>query len=362
MHCAAHRVVAAEGEGKVGDTAGGIGSGQVLLDPPDGFDEVDAVAVVLGNARADGEDIDIENDVLGGYADAGQETVGPFRNGDFLLVSGCLALFVEGHHDHRGTQTVDFRGLLQETLFSVLEADGVDDAFALGVLQAREDALPVGGVDHQRGLRHGGIVLEGADEGFHRHRPVQHRIVHVDVDDAGAAFDLAGRHLEGGIVISRGDQAGELPGTGDVRPLSDEREIPFDCVDQVGFQSAYRQFFMRLFQRGGGERRNRADMLRRRAAATARDVDDSVHPGHLFRHLRRRLVVPAELVRQSRVRVADDRYVAESRNVLDQRQQLVGPERTVHAESRQRIMPHRREKRLQRLPRQRSSAPVAHGY
>ena len=61
-------------------------------------------------------------------------------------------------------------------------------------------------------------------------------------------------------------------------------------------------------------------------------------------------------------RVADDRYVAEGGDFLHQRQESVGPERTIHAEGRQRIMPHGGVERLQRLPRQRSPALVAHAY
>ena len=144
VHRAAHRIVAPEGEGKVGDAAGGVGSGEVLLDPADGLDEVDPVAVMLRDACADGQDIDVEDDIFRRNADAGQEAVRALADGDFLLVGGRLARFVEGHHDHGGAQPVDFPGLREEGFLAVLEADGVDDTFALGVLQARQDAFPVG--------------------------------------------------------------------------------------------------------------------------------------------------------------------------------------------------------------------------
>jgi hypothetical protein len=51
----AHGVVAAEGEGDVGDAAGDQGVREVLLDPAGGLDEVDGVVVVLLDARGDGE-------------------------------------------------------------------------------------------------------------------------------------------------------------------------------------------------------------------------------------------------------------------------------------------------------------------
>jgi hypothetical protein len=49
----AYRVVAAEGEGDVGDTAGDQGVGQVLLDLPGRLDEVDTVVVVLFDTGGD---------------------------------------------------------------------------------------------------------------------------------------------------------------------------------------------------------------------------------------------------------------------------------------------------------------------
>ena len=65
----AHGVVAAEGERDVRDAAGDQRAGQVLLDPAGGLDEVQAVVRVLLDARGDGEDVRVEDDVLGREAD-----------------------------------------------------------------------------------------------------------------------------------------------------------------------------------------------------------------------------------------------------------------------------------------------------
>jgi hypothetical protein len=45
-----------------------LAPGQVLLDPARGLDEVDRVVVVLLDAGGDGEDVGVEDDVLGGKA------------------------------------------------------------------------------------------------------------------------------------------------------------------------------------------------------------------------------------------------------------------------------------------------------
>ena len=65
----AHRVVAAEGEAHVGNAARDLGARQVLLDPARGVDEVDGVVVVLLDAGGDGEDVRVEDDVLGREVD-----------------------------------------------------------------------------------------------------------------------------------------------------------------------------------------------------------------------------------------------------------------------------------------------------
>ena len=238
VHRAPDRIVAPEGEGEVGDAAGSMDPGQVLFDPADRFDEIDPVAVVFRNACPNGQYIDIQDDILRRNADAGEEPVRPLRDGDLLLIGGRLPFLVEGHDDHGGAQAVDFRGLFQEGRLPILETDGVDDTLALGILEPREDAVPVGRVDHEGGLGDGRIVLEGTDEGLHAPGPVQHPVVHVDVDDAGSALDLPGRHFQGGVVIPLGDEPGEFPGTGDVGPFADEGEVPLLRVDEIGLQSA----------------------------------------------------------------------------------------------------------------------------
>ena len=69
MHRVAHRLVAAEGEGEVGDAAGDMHVRQLGLDAARRLDEIDAVIVVLLDAGGDGEDVGIEDDVFRRKAD-----------------------------------------------------------------------------------------------------------------------------------------------------------------------------------------------------------------------------------------------------------------------------------------------------
>src|SRR5262249_59884658 len=75
VHGLAHRLVAAERERQVGYAAGDVDVRQVRPDPVRRLDEGDAVAVVLLHPGRDGENVGIEDDVLGREADLLDENV-----------------------------------------------------------------------------------------------------------------------------------------------------------------------------------------------------------------------------------------------------------------------------------------------
>ena len=70
MHGLAHRVVAAEGKRHVAHPAGHQHVRQLALDAARRLDEGQSVAVVFLDAGGDGEDVGIEDDVLGRQARA----------------------------------------------------------------------------------------------------------------------------------------------------------------------------------------------------------------------------------------------------------------------------------------------------
>ena len=82
--------------------------GRVAVISPRRLDEVDAVIVVLLDAGRHGEDVGVEDDVLGREAGLlGQELVGAGADLDLARRGVGLALLVEGHDDdgravHRG--------------------------------------------------------------------------------------------------------------------------------------------------------------------------------------------------------------------------------------------------------------------
>ena len=116
VHRLAHLVVAAEAERDVRDAAADLRVRQVGLDPARGVDEVDRVVVVLLHAGGDGEDVRIEDDVLGREADlVDEDAVGALADADLVLVGRGLALLVEGHHHHRRAVLEDGAGVLRGT-------------------------------------------------------------------------------------------------------------------------------------------------------------------------------------------------------------------------------------------------------
>ena len=199
--------------------------GNSALQPPNRLDERDRVGVVFLHPGRDREDVGVEDDVLRLEPDdIGQEGVGPPQDGDAPFDRLGLALLVE-RHDHDGRPVAAAQaGLAEELRVALLERDRVDDALALELLEAGLDDRPLRAVDHDRDP--GDVRLGGdpAQESRHRGHAVEHRLVHVDVDELGAVGDLLAGDVDRLVLGSVGDQPGELARAGHVRPLADVDE------------------------------------------------------------------------------------------------------------------------------------------
>jgi len=217
----AHRVIAPEAETHVGHTARHLGAWQVLLDPARGLDEVHRVVVVLFDAGGNGEDVGVEDDVLGREIDlVDQNAVGALADLDLACVGVGLAFFVKGHH-HRGRAVaLDQPGLAFELFHALLHADRVDHRLALDALQTSLDDRPLGRIDHDRDARDIGLGGDQLQKTHHGRLAVEHGLVHVDVDDLRAVFDLLARHGQGLFVLAIEDHAREGLGAGHVGALT----------------------------------------------------------------------------------------------------------------------------------------------
>ena len=306
-----------ERERHVGDTAGDVHARARLLDGGDRVDEAARVVVVLFQAGGHGQHVGIEDDVFGGEIGlVDQQAVGTLAD---LQTTGDvhgLSSFVEGHHHHRGAVATAGARLVQELFFAFLQADGVDDALALHALEARLDDRPFRAVDHDGQTRDLGLAGQQVQEFRHGLLAVEHGVVHVDVDDVGAATHLGQGDFQGRGVVAGLDQVGELLRARHVGALADEDEIGLGADGQgVQARQAQRPVGL-LLAHARGDARHRlgdlADVIRGGAAAAAHDVDEAC--ARQLRHQRRRvhrvLVIAAKGVGQAGVGVTQHALLA----------------------------------------------------
>ncbi len=162
MHGFAHRLIAAEREGEIGDAAGHMGQRHLGLDGARGFDKIDAVILMLLDAGRYRENIGIEDDVLRREADFIDENfIGALGDREFALECVGLALFVEGHHHDGGAVALDLARLVAKLVLAFLHRDRIDDALALQAFEPGFDHLELRAVDHDRHARDVGL---GGDE------------------------------------------------------------------------------------------------------------------------------------------------------------------------------------------------------
>ena len=100
--------------------------------------------------------------------------------------------------------------LADKLLLTFLQGDGVHDAFAGRILQSLDYRIPVRGVYHYGSTGDGRLSGDVAQEDAHLLGWIHHRIVHVDVDDAGATLDLCFGNRQSFIILAAGDEPGEL--------------------------------------------------------------------------------------------------------------------------------------------------------
>ena len=91
--------------------------------------------------------------------------------------------------------------MFDESGFSLLDGDRVDDRLALHALQSGFDDLPFGGVDHEWNFAD--IRLAGAQvqKAHHRRLAVEHAFIHVEIDDLCAILHLGAAHMQRLLIL-----------------------------------------------------------------------------------------------------------------------------------------------------------------
>ena len=162
------------------------------------------------------------------------------------------------------------------------------------------------GVDHDGYCGDFGLRTHQVEEVAHGFGTVDQAVVHADIDDIGARFDLGAGHRESFLVIFFADQPRELGRAGDVGALADIDEVGFGNDPKL-FQPAQAGHVPPLRQGAGRvvvhDLRQFEDVQGRGAAAAAHQIDQAAP--HVFLYVggehRGRLVVAAHDVRQTRI-------------------------------------------------------------
>ncbi len=367
MHRLAHRLVAAEREREVGDAPRDMRMGQRLTDLPRGLDEGDAIAVVLLDAGRDGEDVGVEDDVLGRKIGLlGQQLVGARADRDLALERVGLALFVERHHHHRRAIGAHEASLAQELLLAFLHRDRIDDRLALDAFEPGLDHREFRRIDHHRHARDVRLGSDEVEELDHHRLRIDEPLVHVDVDDLRAIRDLIAGDDERARIVARGDELAELGRAGDIGALPDvdernvggERERLEAREPHQGRDGRRGARLMLVDRLGDG-----ADVVRRRAAASSHYVDNAIggELADLRRHRLRALVILAEGVGQAGVRIGADeriRRLGDLRQVLAHRARA---KRAIEADGKGTRVAHRMPERGRRLAGQGAARAVGDG-
>ena len=176
-------------------------------------------------AGRDRQNIRIENDVV--RRDAGafrQEPISAGADIDSPLKIIGLPGFIERHHDDRGAVPFHQSRLPQKFFLAVLQADRIHDRFSLDAFQSRFDHAPLRAVNHHRHPRDLWLTPDEMEELRHRRFRVDHSLVHVDVENVGAAVYLLPRYDERALEIVGQNQFRKLRRARDVGPLTHDHE------------------------------------------------------------------------------------------------------------------------------------------
>ena len=192
-------------------------------------------------------------------------------------------------------------------VFALLERNRVHHRLALHAFQAGFDHREFRGIDHHRHAGDIGLRGDEIEERRHRLFGIEQALVHVDVENLRAVFDLIARDSERRSIVAGGDELAEARRAGDVGALADIHER-YRRRQREGFETGEAQPLRRWTESCAAfcrrPRRRWRGCGRRGAAAAAGDVDDagSGEFADLRRHDRGALVVVAELVGQSGIR------------------------------------------------------------
>jgi hypothetical protein len=184
-----------------------------------------------------------------------------------------------------------------------------------------------------------GSVAISLQKLLHGRHGVEHRLVHVDVDDLGAVFHLLARHRQRVVEAAFEDHAREGLGAGDVGALADVHEQRLGA-DVEGLQARQAQLFLESGTARGDQAT--ASAIAAMCAGVVPQQPPTMFTSPLCAHSMNlggqvlgRFVVAGgrQRVGQAGVGVGRDVGVADVRQLFDVLAQLIGAQRAVEAEA-----------------------------
>ena len=207
MHGFAHRIISAKGETDIRQSARNPRMRQIGFNTFASFKERDGVIIMLLNPCRHSENIGIEYDVFRReihFID--EQIIGPLTDAEFIIRCLGLAFFVKGHDDGSGAQISDDTRMGQKLSFALFHRDRIDNGFALYAFQPRFENLPFGAINHDRHPGNIRLARHELQEARHGRDAVNQSVIHIDVNNLGAAFNLLPRNRKRFFVIIIDDQ------------------------------------------------------------------------------------------------------------------------------------------------------------
>ena len=226
VHSLTEVVISAEGEREVRESSTDSCSGKILTNPFCCFNKVTSVVSMLFYSSGYGEHIRVKDNVFWLHTSFfHKETIRPLSNGDTATIVGCLPFFVEKHNHNGSSEIFHYFGISKERFFSLLQGNGIDNAFALTALQTTLNDRETTGVDHYWNTTNRGVGHQQVKEGCHLFLGIQKAIVHIHVHNHCAMLHLSPGNINRFIVFLFVYKAEELTGTSYITPLSNYNKI-----------------------------------------------------------------------------------------------------------------------------------------
>ena len=337
----------------------------LVFQDPDSLDEIFSIGIMFRQTGGDGKHVHIENNITcRNICLFCEQTVHSAADLDSAIEGIRLTVFIECHTQQRGTETACFFRMFKENFFTFFEADGVDNAFPLRACKTCTDRLKVGGVDHDRDPGNIRFSRQTEQKTGKLRRCIQHGIVHIDVNDRCAVFDLIPGNVQGFFHVTLFDETQKFAGTRHIGSFTHIEEGEFR-IGNEGIQSCKTQSGRNRFQRTGCCSFqclcNGTDVIRVCAAAATGDVEQTFickrpedRPHFLWS-----LFVPPQFIRQTGVGVGGDPAGGFAGEFGDVWLHFRSTQRTIEPDGKQvRCVHHRDEKRLHILPGEQSAGSV----